>query len=79
MKTPEKIAEERNNEKIKVAKKYAKQYEGLMYTIGSIAGVSGIQMAFERGVEFGLYQALEITHERERAQYEKGNGDKQNT
>lgn len=68
MKTPEQIAEERNDEKIKAAKKYAKQYEGLMYTIGSIAGVSGIQMAFERGVAFGLHQALEITVEREKAE-----------
>jgi len=68
MKTPEQIAEERNDEKIKAAKKYAKQYEGLMYTIGSIAGVSGIQMAFERGVAFGLHQALEITVERESAE-----------
>ena len=68
MKTPEEIAKERNDEKIKAAKKYAKQYEGLMYTIGSIAGVSGIQMAFERGVAFGLHQALEITVERESAE-----------
>lgn len=67
-KTPEQIAEERNDEKIKAAKKYAKQYEGLMYTIGSIAGVSGIQKAFERGVAFGLHQALEITVEREKAE-----------
>lgn len=70
MKTPEEIAEERNNEMKKAAQKYAKQYEGLMYTIGSIAGISGIRLAFERGVEFGLYQALEITHEREKAEYE---------
>lgn len=69
-KTPEEIAKERNNEKIKAAKKYAKQYEGLMYTIGSIAGLSGIQLAFERGVEFGLYQALEIAELRERGEYE---------
>lgn len=68
MKTLEQIAEERNDEKIKAAKKYAKQYEGLMYTIGSIAGVSGIQRAFERGVAFGLHQALEITVEREKAE-----------
>ena len=68
-KTPEEMAEERNNEKIKAAKKYANQYEGLMYTIGSIAGLSGIQLAFERGVEFGLYQALEITQLRERVEY----------
>lgn len=77
-KTPEEIAEERNAEMKKAAKKYAKQYEGLLYTIGSIAGMSGIQLAFERGVQFGLHQALEITHERERAQYEKENVNKQN-
>lgn len=74
-KTPKKIAEERSDEMIKAAKKYANQYEGLMYTIGSIAGVGAIRLAFERGVEFGLYQALDITHERERAQYEAKNRD----
>lgn len=64
MKTPE----QRQNDMIEAAKKYAKQYEGLMYTIGSIAGIAGIQKAFERGVQFGLHQALDITVEREKAE-----------
>jgi len=64
MKTPE----QRENDMLKAAKNYAQQYEGLMYTIGSIAGVSGIRMAFERGVHFGLHQALDITVEREKAE-----------
>lgn len=64
MKTPE----QRENDMLEAAKNYAQQYEGLMYTIGSIAGVSGIRMAFERGVHFGLHQALDMTVEREKAE-----------
>lgn len=63
-----KTHEQRQNDMIEAAKKYAKQYEGLMYTIGSIAGIAGIQKAFERGVQFGLHQALDITVEREKAE-----------
>lgn len=42
------------DEVLLAAKKYAKQYQGILFPLGGVGGLSAIEMSFMRGVEFGL-------------------------